>query len=127
MNITQAKTAMRRLVGPTVTWRYSETAPTAEEREAMLATLPALQTAYESARDAAEARRRQLLSDPEYLRLAAAGQAARKALGSAQGRASYYRVQIGKSNGMFNHILAEGDNWQDAIDKLKAKATGGAA
>lgn len=120
MNITQAKTAMKHLLGTKALWRYDERAPTADERETIRESLPGLQSAAAAAREAMEARRVALLADPEYLRLRAEWKDADKTHSAAASRYHHHRVVIGKNTGMAMLVLAEGDNWHDAIDKLKA-------
>jgi hypothetical protein len=125
MNKTQAIAAMLKLVGKRVNYRYDESAPKAEEREELHAKLPALQAARDATRTAMDQRIKDLLAgDAEYQRLRAEAAAARKAAADASSRARHYRVTIGdSSDGFCNLILAEGDNWQDAIDKLKIAVT----
>jgi hypothetical protein len=123
MNLTQAKAAMARLVGKRATWRYDDKAPGAEEREGLWAKSQALADVTAQAKAALDARRAELLRDPDYLRLKAAWVAAHKEHSEAFSRARRHRVCIGRSNGIFNVVLAEGDNWQDAIDKLESKTT----
>ncbi len=109
MNITQAKAAMKKLFGVKAMWRYDERAPTADERERVRALMPAMLSAKQQAKDAYEARRAELLKDPEYLRLKA-----------ARGIINHYRVTIGRDTGFAFHVVAQGDNWHDAIDKARA-------
>src|ERR1700733_2868571 len=114
MNIQQAKTAMRRLVGKNAAYRYDEKAPTEDDRVAARSKLPELKADVDAAKLAMQQRRQELLSDPEYQRLVAEWQAADKAHGATLGLLHHHRVTIMKGNGMFNTVVAEGDNWQDA-------------
>lgn len=122
MNITQAKTALLRLYGNKATWRYNEKAPKADEREEIKTQLPALTAAKNEAKEACDQRRKELLQDPEYVRLRAAWQSAERAADNALSLMHSYRVCVGTTNGMFFHVTAQGDNWQDTIDKARAKA-----
>jgi len=121
VNRAQAKAAIVRLLGHKATWRYNDKAPKAEERAEIRSTLAALAITSTDARAVMEARRAQLLKDTEYCRLVEAFKLARDTHSNACSRACSYRVTIGKSNGLFNMVVVEADNWQDAIDALKRK------
>ena len=121
MNKTQAMAALKRLLGKNAAWRYDDNAPRAEEREAIRASLPALSCAYAIAKTAMEDRRKELLHDPEYIQLVAECQKARDKHTYALSCFHSHRVILGRSDSLFFHIDAEGDNWQEAIDTLKAK------
>lgn len=122
MNITQAKAAMERLLGKKKAgWRYDETAPRAEEREQVRDTVAPLRAAAEQAKAALQARRSELLQDPEYRRLLGVWAKADDAATVALSKLHHFRVKIFRVNGMFNEVVAEGDNGQEAIDALKAK------
>jgi hypothetical protein len=121
MNITQAKAAMRRLIGTKAMWRYDEKAPDADERAQLHACLPTFQKAREAAKVALQERRAELLVDPEYLRLKQRWEIADKEVSQTMARAHHYRVTVGRDSGFAFTVMAEGDNWQDAIDKLKEK------
>lgn len=123
MNLTQAKAAMLKLWGTRYHYRYDERAPKAEEREALLAAMPALKDAHEHARLAQINRQRELLADPEYQRLCDAAKIARDELDAAQIRARHYRVAIGYRTDLAFHVEAVGNNWQETIDAARdAKA-----
>jgi hypothetical protein len=120
MNIAQAKAAMRRLIGAKAMWRYDEKAPNANERAELRAILPDLRASRDAAKTAMQLRRAELLKDREYQRLLRAWEVADKAASMALGRAHHHRVTVGRDSGFAFTVMAEGDNWQDAIDKLKA-------
>ena len=125
MNQTQAMAALAKLYGKQAAWRRNEKALIGEEREAELAKVPELKAAAETAKAARDARRAELLKDPEYLRLSAAAQAAEAAANKARSCYHVRRVSVGKINGAaglsFFHIEGQGDNWQEAIDDARAK------
>ena len=121
MNIEQAKRAMRKLFGDKAMWRYDERAPKAEERDRIRETLPTLREASKAAKAARDARHAELLKDPEYLRLFDEAKAADDAHKRAISMTSYYRVTIGKNLGFAFEVVAQGDNWQEAIDAARAK------
>lgn len=112
---------MRRLIGKNAMWRYDEKAPKAEERETLRAQLPTLGEVAKAAAAALCARREELLRDPQYLALKADYDAAKRARDNALSSAHHYRVTIGRDTGYAMMVEAQGDNWQEAIDALKAK------
>lgn len=92
-------------------------APTVEEREAAKAQCPALHAASKAAQEAVEARRLELLSDPQYQELKAAAKAASEKANRVSYTAHHhYKITVGNSNGMFFHIKAQGDSWEDVIE-----------
>ena len=123
MSPAQAQAALKKLFGKNAAWRYNERALKGEEREALCGTLPALAQRATDARAALDARYKVLLADPEYQRLKAAHHAARaeheKALGLYSSPPRHSRPY--RLGGMFFHVIAEGDNWQEAIDAARAK------
>lgn len=121
MNLAQAKARLRKLWGDKAMWRYDERAPSAERRAEAEALRPALRQARDDAKAAMEARRAELLADPEYVRLVAAFQNADKKREANDMVTRHYRVTIGRSTGFAFMVEAQGDNWQDAFDKLDAK------
>ncbi len=124
MSPAQAQAALKKLFGKNAAWRYNERALKGEEREALCETLPTLAQRATDARAALDARYKVLLADPEYQRLKAAHHAARAEHEKALGHYSARRVTVGQvsGGGMFFHVIAEGDNWQEAIDAARAKA-----
>jgi hypothetical protein len=125
MNITQAKAALIKLYGKKAAWRYNDRAFKGDEREALHAKLPELSAAYTQAKAAMDARRAELLRDPEYQRLRKETARAEGEHSEALAGALHRRVTVGYMSGVagleFFHVTAEGDNWQDAIDKARAK------
>ena len=123
MSPAQAQAALKRMFGKAAAWRYDENALKGEAREALQAEYPSIQQRRDAAKAAMEARRAELLSDPEYLRLCVEYRAAREEADKTLGRIHHRRVTVGHINGLFFTVVAEGDNWQDAIDNAKAKVT----
>jgi hypothetical protein len=121
MNATQAKAAIKKLFGKNGGARYDEGAPKAEEREQLREALPGLSAKAAEAKTALNARREELLRDPEYVRLLAQYHEANTLRDNTMGRMHRHRVTVGFSNGLFFHVMAEGDNWQEAIDNARAK------
>jgi hypothetical protein len=121
MNKQQAMIKLRKLWGDKAMWRYDESAPTADQREEAEALRLTLRQARNEAEAAMEARRAELLADPEYVRLKEAYQDADKRREANDMITRHYRVTIGRSTGFAFMVEAQGDNWQDAFDKLDAK------
>lgn len=126
MNEKQAIAAMKKLWGSKAAWRYNEHALRGEDREQQGREADVLREKQRVAKEARDARRAELLKDPEYVRLVAEHNAAEKAADLAAGNYRARRVTVGTmSNGAglsFFHVKAEGDNWQDAIDAAKAQS-----
>lgn len=57
-----------------------------------------------------------------YQELIKRKQELRKTKDNAQGYSMYYRFTVGKSNGMFNEILGQGDTWAEAFEKANGRA-----
>jgi hypothetical protein len=121
MNITQAKAAMKKLFGAKAMWRYDESAPTADQREELEMALPRLRSVKDAAKATLERRRLELLQDPLYLQLKAECLTATDAYDKAESKIRHYRVTVGRDMGIAFFVEAQGDNWQDAIDKARAK------
>jgi hypothetical protein len=124
VNQTQAIAAMKKLWGNKAAWRYNDQALKGEDRE--LQGIEADQKAERAnaARAARDARRAELLKDPEYLRLCREADDAAKARDLAASKYRARRVTVGYCNtaaGLsFFHVVAEGDNWQEAIDAARS-------
>lgn len=110
---------MNRLLGKRAMYRYDDTALKGEERAALLERLPAMAEAAANAKAELEARKLELLKDPRYCALLKAYGEASKAHSDAAAKARRRRVTVGRDEGMFFCVKAEGDNWQEAIDNLK--------
>lgn len=74
---------------------------------------------FKAAKGAAEARRAELLSDPEYRRLLAEQGAAYRAREAVRGGG--YRITVGIDMGFAFEVRAEGDNWAEVVRALKSR------
>lgn len=111
-----------KMLGKSFGYRVDPKAPTAEERAAALQRLPALSAARQEAEKAMTDRKAAVLAaDQEYQALVAAFRAAREAQGNAGSTARHFKITVGNSNGMFFHVKAEGDSWEDVIEKVNAE------
>lgn len=124
MNEKQAIAALTRLFGKRAAWRRNESAPVGEERDAAKAHAATLVEARDAAKAARDARRAELLRDPEFVRLCDEARTAIDACDKAVGRCHARRVTVGYVGGAaglsFFHVAGEGDNWQEAVDAAKA-------
>jgi len=108
-----------KLLGKGMGYRVDLKAPTADEREEVTKQLPAVRAAREQAERALDERKRTLLTaDPEYQTLLAAYRQARKHADEMFSVVHHYRFTVGTSNGMFFHIRAQGDSWEEVIEKV---------
>lgn len=121
MTKNEALPKLLKLLGDKFAWRESRLRSSDADRDKYKALLPELKAAQARASEAAEARRVELLQDPEYVRLAAESIAARKALDVARGHASYFRITVGRNSGLAFHVVAEADNWADAVRKAEER------
>lgn len=121
MSPAQAQARLRKLYGKRAYWRVDDRAPKAPERAAAAASIPTLRTDLDVVKEAMDAKRRELLSDPTYKRMCAEYDAAHKAFEHACYCACWYRVSVGSTNGIGFHVEGQGDVWADAIADLERK------
>jgi hypothetical protein len=121
MERTVALKKLGALLGKDFGWRINPKACTREEREEAKLALPALSAAARQAETAAEDRRKAVLAaDEEYQRLRREWIEARRASGDASSKTHSYRFTVGNSvAGMFFSVKAEGDSWEEVIEKLR--------
>jgi len=109
------------LLGKKLGYRVDREAPDAEERAA-------IKQRFDEARvrhDELKQRRRDrfeavLAADAEYQALHKACAAAHDEMQKAGSGLHSYKFTVGTSNGMFFHIRAQGDSWEEVIAKLTA-------
>lgn len=112
-----------KLLGKSLGYRVDPKAPTSEEREGAQRQLPALTAAKQEASKAMEDRRRALLDgDQQYQELVAAYRIAREKSEKMFSILHHFKFTVGTSNGMFFHIKAQGDSWEEVIGKLTKAA-----
>jgi nucleotidyltransferase/DNA polymerase involved in DNA repair len=108
-----------KLLGKKLGYRVNDKAPTQDEREVAKAAIPA---AVEE-RDATKAKRDEryksiLEADAEYQGLLVAHRTARERVDKLFSITRHYKFTVGTCNGMFFHVQAEGDSWEEIIGKL---------
>jgi hypothetical protein len=110
-----------RLLGKSLGYRVDPKGATAEEREA---AHTALKAAGEKARDLGrqrEARINYLLeNDAEFQQIKAAHEAAKKEQSRLMGILHHFKFTVGTRNGMFFHVKAQGDSWEEVIAKIES-------
>ena len=117
MNQTQAIAKLKKLIGPTFSFRVDNKAPDAEERERRHAEAVRLRAQVEAADAARLARMNAVLAaDAEYQRLKAEHQAAKKAHEAAPSWHSK-RITVGRAGSMFFSVVADGDNWAEVVEQ----------
>lgn len=110
------------LLGKKLGYRVAANAPTKEEREAARAELVLARAEHNRLKDQREARYQAILAaDPEYQSIKAACSKARERSGKLSGITCHYKITVGTSEGMFFMVKAEGDSWEEIIDKLTKK------
>ncbi len=111
-----------KILGKSLGYQVDSKAPTREEREAAQAELPAANAERERLSKAREARMQALLAaDQEYQSLMTAWKAARERADKLRSISHHHKIKVGTTNSMFFHVRAEGDSWEEVIDKLTAK------
>lgn len=113
---------LSRLLGKKLGYRVDIKAPSKEGREAARAELEATKAEFEKLKERREARYQAILAaDQEYQSLKAACTAERERRQELQSLSSHYRITVGTSESIFFHVHAQGDSWEEVIDKLTAK------
>lgn len=123
MNKAQAFKILRPLLGKNLAYRERPDAQLADEREAQRERARDLGQTVDMLRDQRDARAKLLLEqDAEYQRLKGLHAAASKQKQTAFSLSHQYRVTVGRTTsiGAF-FVEAEGDNWQEVVDKVRAK------
>lgn len=122
MERTVAIKKLGKLLGKSLGYRVDPKAPTADEREEAKRMLPALTEARREAEKAMADRRAALLAaDAQYQELTATWKEARQRAERALSLMHHFRFTVGNSNGMFFHVKAQGDSWEEVIAKLNAE------
>jgi len=112
-----------KMLGKSLGYRVDPRAPTSEERDRAREEAKTLNAEFKAAEEAEVARRSAILdADAEYQRLKAETKRLRKAKDEAWSKSMHFKITVGTSNGMFFHVKAQGDTWENVIEKLGTKA-----
>lgn len=121
MERTVALKKLRRLLGQKVGYRIDHKAPTEDDRAQARAEMPGAVERRNELREKRDARYKAILAtDGEYQTLQASVQAVNKRVDELRGVAMHHKITVGTSEGMFFVVKAQGDSWEDVIDKLTA-------
>lgn len=128
MERTIAVKKLGKLLGKSMGYRIDSKAASRDEREAARAELKLALEARSKLEEEKNQRRRVLLeADAEYQKLDAAHKEARVHVDKLSSITRHYKITVGISNSMFFHIKAEGDSWEEVIDKLEKAGSTAAA
>lgn len=116
-----ALTKLRTLLGKTMGYRIDTKAPTPEERAAAKDVMPAAIAQREAAQEAREARAKFLLdNDAEYQSCCAVAKSAWDYVDKLFSITYRHKFTVGKMSSLFFHVIAEGDTWEEVIEKVQA-------
>lgn len=101
-------------------YRVAKAISSPEKRQKAKEAADALHARWTDVKTRREARAKELLSDSLYQELEAESRALYRARDQALAEAGAYRFTIGTSDGMFFHVSAQGDTWEECFAKLDA-------
>jgi hypothetical protein len=111
-----------KLLGKSLGYRVNDNAPTREERAVAQTALASAFVERNTLKEKRDERYRTILAtDAEYQRLRAAHLAACEYVDRLSSITRHYKITVGVSNSMFFRVKAEGDSWEEIIDKLIAQ------
>lgn len=114
-----------KMLGKSLGYRVDPRAPTIEERAQATEAAKALSAAFKEAEAAETARLNAILeADVEYQELKAKRMSLREAKDRAWSKSRHFKITVGTTSSMFFHVRAEGDSWEEVIDKLDAELSG---
>lgn len=124
MNKTQAIARLTKIVGAKkLGYRECPKAPTEDQREPLRVKFRETKEALAAAVSARDDRRAKILArDDEYQRLKLDAIEAEEAHKHSAPGLYRHRIEVLKVGGIFNEVLAEGDNWQQVVDIVEGKA-----
>lgn len=122
MERTVALKTLGKLLGKKLGYRVDAKAPTKEERSQAKTALAQAIEERDKLVEHRDARYKAILEgDADYQSLFADAKAARKRADELSSITRHYKITVGTSEGMFFMVKAEGDTWEEIIDKIKAK------
>lgn len=103
-------------------YRIDTKAPTPDEKSQARAELPGAIEARDELNRQCEARYEAILkADDEYQRLKVESKAAKDRVHNLHGITSRWKFTVGTVTSLFFVVKAEGDSWEEVIEKLKPK------
>jgi len=122
MNRASAIRQIGKLLGSSFRYRINDKAPTPEERVAAKTEMTAVAKIVADLKAKKEARYEEILKeDAEYQQLYSAWKAERDRHCRLQSMQYSYRITVGKVSSLFFHVMAEGDTWDEVVEKLTKK------
>lgn len=122
MERTTAIKTLGKMLGKGFGYRINTKAPTREQREVATDALPSAIEDRNKLKEQRDARYKALLlGDAEFQRLDAAAKSAGKRVDELSSIKRSRKITVGTSRGMFFMVSAEGDTWEEIIDKLKSE------
>lgn len=110
---------LTKLLGKSVAYQIDPKAPSREERDEAHAELPAANAKSASLLKQLEARRSAILeADAEYRRLTVDYKEAKERNRRLLSITHKYKITVGVSNSLFFKVHAQGDSWEQVIEKL---------
>jgi hypothetical protein len=111
-----------KLLGKSLGYRVDPKAPDQAERDEARAKLPEATAKRQDLSERMAARSKAILgADAEYQQLKADYMEVRKLCDELFSMTHHYRFTVGTSNGLFFHVKAQGDSWEEVIGKLTEK------
>jgi hypothetical protein len=111
---------LHKILGKGFGYKVDPKAPLQEDRDKVRAVLKSAISERDRLRaECAERQKAVLDGDQEYQKRYKALKAAREYVDKLSWTTHHYRVTVGNSSGMFFHVKAQGDNWEEVIEKLK--------
>lgn len=121
MERTTAIKTLGKMLGKSMGYRINTKAPTREQRDEATEALPGAIEERNKLKERRDARYKAILEgDAEFQSLNAAAKNASKRVDKLSSIKRSRKITVGTSNGMFFMVSAEGDTWEEIIDKLKA-------
>ncbi len=122
MERTVAIKKLGKILGKSLGYRVDPKAPDQDDRDEAQAKLRDAVPRRKALEEELAARRTAVLeADAEYRRIGAEYRQAKKDCDELFSIAHHYRFTAGTSNGMFFHIKAQGDSWEEVLAKLTEK------
>lgn len=126
MNQKQAIARLTKRLGKKLAWRVNKNALRADERDEERAASRALRAEAVELKAALEARRAELLKDPQYVTLRERYKAADDAANRALSRSMSKAITVGKLGELgFFLVSAEGDTWDEVVQKVESSTNTG--
>lgn len=121
MNRTQILSRLRKVLGPNAAYEHNPQAPDADERAAARSQFRETVAELATAKNRMDARRRELLADPEYKRLFAEWSALQQQRDALQCKTLRHPITVGRTNGIGLVVEAKGDTWAEVFAQLESR------